>query len=144
MGFKIRTFAYEDLGQVKAIEKASFPDPYSDMWFRLLKLRAGEGFIVAEEKGVVGYAISEVRRGRGHIVSMTVSPECRRGGIGAALLQELIRRLEPRVHEVHLEVRTGNDAAIQLYEKFSFKRTGEIKERYYPDGEDAIVTTRTL
>ncbi len=144
MDFKIRTFRREDLGRVRAIEKASFPDPYSELWFQLLKLRVGEGFIVAEEKRVVGYAISEVRGGRGHIVSMAVSPECRREGIGAALLRELIRRLEPRVREVYLEVRAGNEAAIRLYEESSFRKTGETKERYYPNGEDAIVMARTV
>ena len=143
MDFKIRNFEYQDLNQVMAIEKASFPDPYNKLWFRLLKFKVGDGFIVAQKEGIVGYAISEIRNNRGHIISMAVSPECRRAGVGEALLQETIRRLESKVKEVYLEVRVGNEAAIALYEKFSFKRMGEKRRRYYPDGEDAVVMART-
>jgi GNAT superfamily N-acetyltransferase len=82
--FKIRSFGYEDLDQVRAIEKASFPDPYSKLLFRLLMLRVGGGFIVAQNEGVMGYAISETRGDKGHIISMAVSPEYRRVGIGEA------------------------------------------------------------
>ncbi len=144
MVLEIRTFRSEDLDQVMAIEEASFPDPYDPLLFRWFRFRVGDGFVVAEAEGIVGYAISEIREGRGHIVSMAVSPKNRRSGVGASLLQELIGRLEPRVHDVYLEVRAGNKVAIQLYEKFSFKRTGETRRRYYPDGEDAIVMARSI
>jgi ribosomal-protein-alanine N-acetyltransferase len=142
--FKIRSFGYEDLDQVRAIEKASFPDPYSKLLFRLLMLRVGGGFIVAQNEGVMGYAISETRGDKGHIISMAVSPEYRRVGIGEALLQETIKRFGSKVKEMYLEVRVGNESAIRLYEKFSFKRTGERRTRYYPGGEDAIVMVRTV
>jgi ribosomal-protein-alanine N-acetyltransferase len=142
MDSEIRAFRNEDLSQVMAIEKASFPDPYNEPFFWWLKLQVGERFIVAEKEKIVGYAISEIRRGRGHIISMAVSPDCRRAGIGSALLRESIARLAPKVREIYLEVRSGNEAAIKLYEKFSFRRTSEVRKRYYPDGEDALVMTR--
>jgi [ribosomal protein S18]-alanine N-acetyltransferase len=143
MDLRIRSFGHEDLDQVMAIEKASFPDPYDKLWFRLLEFKVGDGFIVADKEGIVGYAISEIGYDRGHIISMAVSPECRRAGVGEALLRETIRRMELKVKEIHLEVRVGNEAALALYEKFSFKRTGERRRRYYPDGEDAVVMART-
>ena len=143
MDFDIRSFEYEDLDQVTAIEKASFPDPYSKLLFRLLMFKVGDGFIVAQKGGIVGYAISEILRDYGHIISMAVSPEYRRAGIGEALLQETVKRLGSKVKEVYLEVRVGNEAALRLYEKFSFRR-GERLARYYPDGEDAIVMAKTM
>jgi [ribosomal protein S18]-alanine N-acetyltransferase len=139
---EIRTFRNEDLDQVIAIEKASFPDPYTEPFFWFLKLKAGNGFIVAEKERIVGYAISENRRGRAHIISMAVSPDSRRAGIGESLVQELINRLSPEVTEFYLEVRPSNGAAILLYEKLSFRKTGRVKKRYYPDGEDALVMVR--
>lgn len=142
MVLEIRNFRYEDLDQVIAIENGSFPDPYSRLLFLQFKLRADDGFIVARRERVVGYAITEIREGRGHIISMAVSPAYRRTGIGEALLREVIRRTEARVRETYLEVRVGNEAAINLYEKFSFRRTGEVRERYYPNGEDAIILAR--
>jgi ribosomal-protein-alanine N-acetyltransferase len=144
MDLVIRTFRNGDLNQVMAIEKASFSDPYTESFFWLLKLEVRDGFIVAEKERIVGYAISEIREGKGHIISMAVSPNCRRAGIGEALLQESIRRLGPKVKEIYLEVRPGNYAAIMLYEKFSFRRTAEVRKRYYHDGEDAIVMARPI
>ncbi len=139
---EIRTFRDEDLDQVIAIEEASFPDPYTKPLFWFLKLWAGDGFIVAKKGGIVGYAISEIRRGRAHVISMAVSPDSRRAGIGESLVRELINRLSPKADEFYLEVRPSNDAAIQLYEKFSFRKTGRVKKRYYPDGEDALIMVR--
>jgi ribosomal-protein-alanine N-acetyltransferase len=144
MDLEIRTFRNEDLNQVMIIEKASFSDPYAKWFFWLLSLEVGEGFVVAEKEEIVGYAISEIREGRGHIISMAVSPKYRRAGIGEALLRETIKRLEPSVREIYLEVRPGNDAAITLYEKFSFRRTAEVRKRYYHDGEDAVVMARSV
>jgi ribosomal-protein-alanine N-acetyltransferase len=144
MDFEIRTFRSEDLDQVMAIEKVSFSDPYDESFFWLLKLVALEGFIVAKKEKIVGYAISEIREGKGHIISMAVSPNYRRAGIGEALLRESIKRLGPKVREIYLEVRPGNDTAIKLYEKLSFRRTAVVRKRYYHDGEDALVMARSV
>jgi [ribosomal protein S18]-alanine N-acetyltransferase len=142
MGLVIRTVKPGDLEQVHRIEKASFPDPYDLFLFQLLRDRAGEGFIVAESEGIVGYAVAEVRERQGHILSMAVSPDHRRQGIGDALLRELLVRLGPRAEEVRLEVREDNRPALKLYEAHGFRRTGEVLEHYYPGGESAIVMLR--
>jgi len=142
---QLGTFEWEDLDQIIAIEKASFPDPYPRIVFAWFKLRVGEGFIVARKDGrVVGYLISEVRRGRGHIVSMAVSTDCRRMGTGEAMARRSIERLAGRVKQVYLEVRPSNEAAILLYHKLSFEETSKVRKRYYPDGEDAIEMARAV
>src|SRR5437867_4133632 len=46
---QLGTFEWEDLDQIIAIEKASFPDPYPRIVFAWFKLRVGEGFIVARK-----------------------------------------------------------------------------------------------
>jgi ribosomal-protein-alanine N-acetyltransferase len=38
-----------------------------------------------------------------------------------------------------LEVRAGNAAAIQLYEKFAFRRVGRRRDYYSQPVEDALV-----
>ncbi len=141
---KLRTVETEDLDQVVSIEESSFPDPYPSALFWWFRFRARDGFIVAFEDEVLGYAISEIHQNKGHIVSMAVSPEHRREGVGTALLQESLKRLASSTGEVYLEVRTTNKAALRLYEKFSFTKTGETRHRYYPDGEDAILMRRVL
>ena len=114
------------------------------MLFWWFKFRARDGFIVAFIDEVLGYAISEIRQDKGHIVSMAVSPEHRREGVGTALLQESLKRLTSSTGEVYLEVRGTNKAALRLYEKLSFTKTSETRHRYYPDGEDAILMRRVL
>ena len=141
---KLRTVETKDLNRIASIEDSSFPDPYPSPLFWWFKFRVGNGFIVALEGEVLGYAISEIHQNRGHVVSMAVSPEHRREGVGAALLQESLKRLAPRAGEVYLEVRTTNKAAIRLYERFSFTKTGEIRHGYYHGGEDATLMRRTL
>ena len=142
---KLGSFEYDDLDQIVAIEKASFPDPYPRIVFVWFKLRVGEGFIVARKDGrVVGYLISEVRRGRGHIVSMAVAADCRRMGIGEAMARRSMDRLAGRVKRVYLEVRPSNKAAILLYHKLLFEETGKVRKEYYPDGEDAIEMERAV
>ena len=141
---EIRTFRTEDLDQVVAIETVTFPDPYTRPLFRWFGVTTGNGFIVACKERVLGYLISEIRGGQGHIVSMAVDPEHRRKGIGEALLNEAIARMASRVHGVYLEVRAGNETAIRLYEKHSFKMTGDVLKGHYPDGESAVVMSRTL
>ncbi len=141
LSFQIRPFRFGDLDEVMAIERASFPDPYQRSWFQWLKLRLGDGFTVAEDGRVLGYAVSEVQKGRGHIISMAVSPGNRRSGVGSALLRDLIQRLEPKAHGIYLEVRISNEAAIRKYEKFSFAKK-EVRKSYYPDGEDAWVMVK--
>ena len=41
-----------------------------------------------------------------------------------------------------LEVRTGNEAAKRLYEKFGFKEAGLRKGYYEDNGEDAVIMWR--
>jgi len=141
---KLRTVETKDLDRIISNEDSSFPDPYPSALFWWFKFRAGDGFIVALEDAVLGHAISEIHQNKGHIISMAVSPDHRREGVGTALLQESLKRLAPRAGEVYLEVRSTDKAAIRLYEKFSFTKTGEIRHRYYPGGEDATLMKRTL
>ena len=66
-----------------------------------------------------------------------------RQGIARALLEEGIERLRREgVEQCHLEVRINNPA-ILLYEALGFAKTG-LRRRYYQDGTDALVMSRSL
>lgn len=140
-GCEIRKAERRQLEEVYRIERASFEHPYPKLLLLWYMAVLGDTFIVAVCDGkVVGYSISAMeRRGKGHILSIAVSPDFRRRGIGTALLAETIRRLRRRgADRIVLEVRTSNEAAIGLYEKAGFKITGRL-ENYYGDGEDAYL-----
>ena len=73
-----------------------------------------------------------------------VAPEQRRCGIAAALLADLIEReAAAGAHELRLELREANVGARALYAGLGFVVVGR-RSRYYPDGENALLLTRTL
>ncbi len=133
----------EDISQVVMIEKASFPNPYTkDLFTHYLSHTPG-GFLLAEWEGsVVGYIIAELEGTEALIVSVAVSPENRNQGVASLLMQEALGSLLKKARMVHLQVSAENISAITFYRKFSFRQIGRI-EKYYPNGDDAIVMARS-
>ncbi len=145
---KIRRLTYADLPQVIAIERRAFPTPWSLAMF-VLELSKPSGTCLAALHGgeLVGYVICSRYDTVWHVMNVAVEPRLRRRGIGAALLEELLRRIddgaEPGSVQLTLEVRPTNRPAIALYERFGFRSAG-VRPRYYQDnGEDALVMWRT-
>jgi ribosomal-protein-alanine N-acetyltransferase len=67
-----------------------------------------------------------------------VDPSHRTRGIGTRLMLAVARAgLEAGAEHLTLEVRTTNESAIRLYERFGFQAIG-VRRNYYRDG-DAIV-----
>ena len=91
--------------------------------------------LVAEVNGrVAGFALYRIVAGEGELLNLAVDPALQRGGVGRALLVELMT-MAPLWH---LEVREGNEAAIGLYRSLGLKQVGR-RERYYSDGEAALL-----
>jgi ribosomal-protein-alanine N-acetyltransferase len=157
----IRPLNYSDLPQVLAIERRSFPTPWSLAMFVFelsrpsgVCLAATEGEAVRRERADDGLASAKSRQQRllgyvicsryaddWHIMNIAVDPSARRRGLATALLEELFARAG-RDRGYTLEVRTSNGPAISLYERFGFRAAG-IRKRYYQDtGEDALIMWR--
>ena len=66
------------------------------------------------------------------------------GGATARVASALLGALHERAGEqpVWLEVRAGNEPALRLYEGLGYRRTG-VRRRYYRDGEDAVLMSRS-
>ncbi|HIK13160.1 MAG TPA: ribosomal protein S18-alanine N-acetyltransferase [Oscillatoriaceae cyanobacterium M33_DOE_052] len=79
-----------------------------------------------------------------HITLIAVHPQYQGQGFGQALLYHLLHRARLRQLEwATLEVRTTNQPAISLYQKFGFQEVGR-RRRYYADtGEDALILWRS-
>jgi [ribosomal protein S18]-alanine N-acetyltransferase len=157
----IRPLNYSDLPQVLAIERRSFPTPWSLAMFVLelsrpsgvcLAMTEVEQVVVdggseggrrarAAQQRLLGYVICSRYADDWHIMNIAVDPTARRRGLATALLEELFARAG-RERAYTLEVRTSNDPAIALYKKFGFRASG-IRPRYYQDtGEDALIMWR--
>jgi ribosomal-protein-alanine N-acetyltransferase len=141
---EVRRLTYADLPQVVAIERRSFPAPWSLAMF-VLELSKPSGIcLAAEEDGeLAGYLICSRYDVVWHIMNVSVDPDRRRTGIATALLDRLVERVDDPLAQFTLEVRVSNEAAIKLYERRGFIAAG-IRRRYYQDnGEDAVIMWRT-
>lgn len=89
--------------------------------------------------GLVGFWIMA---NEAHITTIGVREAYRRQGIGGLLLIYAIElALTRHCHVTSLEVRASNSAAIALYEKYGFTKTG-VRRGYYTDNrEDAVIMT---
>lgn len=127
----------EDIEQISALEQASFTDPYPSYFLSELARDNPDTFLVStQNEAILGYAVVDRWEDHDHLISVAVVPESRRKGLGEALLRELEKRLS-KDRPLRLEVRQGNMAAIRLYTKMGFAKTG-VTEGYYADGEDAL------
>lgn len=78
----------------------------------------------------------------GDVTNVAVCRERQREGIGNFLVSSLLRLAgDQGISMIHLEVRSGNETAIRLYERLGFQRDG-IRRNYYSDPEeDAVLMT---
>jgi ribosomal-protein-alanine N-acetyltransferase len=164
--FTIRPMEAGDISTVAAIDRLSFPNPWSassyslelgnkrqSFYYVLLKPEMEEGAPSGGEwrrwlRGIVGRpADSRVtgyvgfrlqsQNSEAHISTIAVHPDWRGRGLGELLLSiALEQALNLRVNVVSLEVRASNQVAQQLYRKFGFHFRGAV-QAYYLDGEDA-------
>jgi ribosomal-protein-alanine N-acetyltransferase len=144
----IRPLGYADLPQVIAIERRSFPTPWSLAMFVLELSKSSSICLAAAEPQrarpgkLLGYVICSRYADVWHVMNIAVDPSVRRRGIGAALLGGVIERAG-QAESFTLEVRPSNPGAIALYQQFGF-RTAGTRPRYYQDtGEDAVIMWRT-
>jgi len=141
---EIRRMIRKDLEEVLAIEKMSFPAPWSRVLFEQEFLIPHAHLLTATDPGlpdrVWGYLCFWLVAEETHILNLAVHPQWRRRGVGSRLLEYVVDYSRARgAEEVFLEVRRSNHRAISVYRRFHFQPRG-IRPRYYQDtGEDAII-----
>lgn len=142
---RVRPMNPEDIEVVTEIEQQCFRTPWTREAFeKEIYENKLAVYLVAEMDGqVVGYIGMWHIVDEGHITNVGVTPQFRRLGIGAKLVQALLQKAnELRIVGVTLEVRVSNDKARSLYEKYGFQSAG-VRKKYYQDtGEDAIIMWR--
>ncbi len=135
------TTAHADV--LAAIHRAAFSR--AEAWSRdvmLLQLEVPATFGLLHPRG--GMILARVAADEAEILTLAVSPEQRRRGIGSALLGAA-KAHAARLGAVSmfLEVAVTNDAARALYSAHGFTEAGR-RRRYYTDGTDALVLRSTL
>ena len=129
------------VAQVAALEKLCFSDPWSENSVASELENPLSLWLIAEEDGAVcGYVGSQTVLDETDMMNIAVHPDCRRKGIAAALITELVSRLKARGSRVlRLEVRESNFSAIALYEALGFTQLGLRKNYYRNPKENALI-----
>ncbi len=135
----VKRLAYSDLPAVIAVERRSFPTPWSLAMF-VLELSKPSGICLAATSGdeLIGYLVCSRYDQVWHLMNVAVAPEHRRAGVAGRLLNKLFEEGAGEL-PFTLEVRVSNHQAIAMYERFGFRSAG-VRPRYYHDnGEDALI-----
>jgi ribosomal-protein-alanine N-acetyltransferase len=142
---EIRQLAYADLPHVIAIERRAFPTPWSLAMF-VLELSKPTGICLAalEEGEMVGYLVCSRYDTVWHLMNVAVEPGRQRQGIASQLLERLFEQADKPREQYTLEVRTSNESAIRLYERFGFRAAGRRRAYYHDNREDALIMWRTV
>lgn len=147
----IRRMNLNDIDRVHHIDQLSFTMPWPISSYRYeLNENLAALLHVAEttsENGteiVVGMIVAWLIIDETHIATIAVHPNYRRQGIGKKLLVASLEEAIGRgARLATLEVREGNQAAIQLYNQFGFVVEGRRPRYYHDTHEDAIIMTVT-
>jgi ribosomal-protein-alanine N-acetyltransferase len=142
---EIRQLAYADLPQVIAIERRAFPTPWSLAMF-VLELSKPSGICLAalEDGELIGYLVCSRYDTVWHLMNIAVDPSRQRQGIATKLLERLFEQGDKPREQYTLEVRTSNEAAIRMYERFGFRAAGRRRAYYHDNREDALIMWRTV
>jgi ribosomal-protein-alanine N-acetyltransferase len=91
-----------------------------------------------------GFILARIAADEAEILTIAVALTRRRAGSGQALLSAAIATATRYgAKSMFLEVSLTNDAAQALYARLGFTQVGR-RQRYYPDGGDALVMRRDL
>lgn len=138
--------APSDLEAVLAIERLSFPSPWSPQFFlEEIEAPCARSLVCRVAGEVVGYIVYWVLPGDVDIHNIAVHPDYRRRKLGWALLSRVVEEAKGRGSErITLEVRKSNSGAQALYTALGFTIKGVRKGYYSDDGEDAWVMVLDL
>lgn len=137
---EIRPFYERDLSQLKKIEKGSFveyPWTEEDFIIFLRKLEKGHEAYVSEwREYILGFMLVSKNTWNYEIISLAVSPEFRRIGIGQSLIEFIKSKLIPYSREdIYARVRASNKEALQFFETQGFSIIDKYDKCYSDNNE---------
>jgi len=144
----IRRMTEPDIQRVHALDVLSFSLPWSENSFRyeLTENTNSRGWVAEVlqdgSANLIGMLILWLILDEAHIATLAIHPDYRRKGYARSLL---ISALEAAYQEgarhAYLEVRAGNQAAREMYEKLGFTVVGRRLHYYHDNNEDALLMT---
>jgi ribosomal protein S18 acetylase RimI-like enzyme len=125
---RIRPMLEEDIQAISHLDLDAFGSFWQNSYESLKRayVQALYASVAVDDSGVIGYQLSTGNPFGAHLARLGVRPEAQGRGIGAALVSDLVHRLDTN-HLARLSVNTqaDNAASLSLYKKLGFTRTGE-------------------
>ena len=144
----IRQAKLYDVPALSRIEQDSFDSPWSAAEItKDVTSKDGNIYVaVIESDGeTAGYAEMRTVAGEAQIYNIVIDKAFRGRGLGEQLLRHLIDRAKGSgCSLMTLEVRGGNEAAMELYRKLGFREVGRRTGYYAKGGEDAVLMDLAL
>jgi [ribosomal protein S18]-alanine N-acetyltransferase len=148
---RLRAIDAADLPALARLHAVCFPE---DRWDEkaladLLGMAGASGHLVedVEEQRPLGFILDLILAAEAEILTLAVTPSCRRQGIGRSLLADLFERgWRAGARGIGLEVAADNVGARQLYESTGFTPSGRRRGYYRRHGAsiDALLFRRAL
>ena len=137
----IRAFGGLELADAETLHGLCFPAEWDRPWSRqafaeMLAMPGTFGFMAREKESseAVGLVVTRVAADEAEILTIGVRADCRRRGVGGALLAAAKKEAGSRgATRLHLEVAEDNFAARKLYAHLGFETVGR-RAGYYGRG----------
>ncbi len=140
-GITLRAATKHDADDIVEIEASAFieDDRFSARQVkRLIENPRAIVIVAAKDDAVLGWSVALVRTHRrwrsGRIYGVAVAHSAKGQGIGRALVETLIDKLEAQsITRIYLEVRADNTPAMTLYESLGFEPIAILADYYADD-----------
>lgn len=144
-GIELSDVRWEDVDPIAALENASFPSPWRREFFESEVEAEGRFNRVARAGGrIIGYCFSMYFLEEMHVNKIAIAAAWRRRGVAKLLMDDAMAFARAHgVESVALEVRESNESARAFYIALGFEERYR-RQRYYPDGETAVVMATEL
>lgn len=132
---ELREGGVQDVSVVAEVMQDAFDPRYGEAWTaaQCLGMMALPGVwlvIATLDDQDVGFALSRAGGPEAELLLLATRRSARGRGVGSALLRSVIAEAKARgIEDLHLEVRSGNDA-VRLYQREGFAKVGE-RHLYY-------------
>jgi [ribosomal protein S18]-alanine N-acetyltransferase len=137
-----------DLDEIVMIQSDALNHWSSYMFLEEIRSPISHCFVIREkeekESKAVGYICFRNIQGESELLNIGVHPQYRNRGIGKKLMAFYIEFCkEKEITSCFLEVSVSNQAAIHLYQNFSFQPFGK-REKFYRGEYDALLMVKKI
>lgn len=150
LNVEIRKMLMADVPAVTALVHAEDPDPWTENIFRReLQLPMSHTLLAVGNCGqghrIDGFITFWMAADEVQLHKIVVSRRARRCGIARRLFQAMTdQALAQNLSRAILEVRSTNEAAVNLYKAFGYQVVAVRKGYYGETGEDALIMSARL